>query len=110
MNRGFLECFRSVRCAVLQVLQALLVPAPHTQHRPSNGSSRKKKEKREGTEEVVEKEENKEEKKWQIYTTGHSLGGALATLCAFEIGRLREGEWGTVCVRPSCLTLPREIN
>lgn len=22
---------------------------------------------------------------WTIYTTGHSLGGALATLCAFEL-------------------------
>lgn len=22
---------------------------------------------------------------WQIYVTGHSLGGALATLCAYEL-------------------------
>ena len=25
------------------------------------------------------------EKDWQIYLTGHSMGGALATLCAYEL-------------------------
>ena len=28
---------------------------------------------------------------WNIYITGHSLGGGLATVCAFELGRMREG-------------------
>ena len=91
--RGFIDCFRSVRCAVLQVLQALLAPTCRTQSRKSNGSSKKKEVKEWGKEKG---------KAWQIYTTGHSLGGALATLCAFELGRLREGEWMHMRVTDHC--------
>jgi predicted lipase len=28
---------------------------------------------------------------WTIFITGHSLGGALATVCAFDLGRIRAG-------------------
>ncbi len=27
--------------------------------------------------------------KWQAYVTGHSLGGALATLCSYELANRR---------------------
>ena len=27
----------------------------------------------------------KEDNQWHVYTTGHSMGGALATLCAHEL-------------------------
>jgi alpha-beta hydrolase superfamily lysophospholipase len=26
-----------------------------------------------------------EEDRWRVYLTGHSMGGALATLCAYEL-------------------------
>ena len=29
---------------------------------------------------------------WSIYVTGHSLGGALATLMSFELARLQAGK------------------
>ena len=32
-------------------------------------------------------EEEGDDDPWDIYVTGHSLGGALATLCAFDIGK-----------------------
>jgi alpha-beta hydrolase superfamily lysophospholipase len=38
-----------------------------------------------------EKDPSNDDQKWQIYVTGHSLGGALASLCAFEIGRIKAG-------------------
>jgi len=30
-----------------------------------------------------------EEHPWQIFVTGHSLGGALATLCAYDLAGRR---------------------
>jgi len=38
---------------------------------------------------VVEDVLRDEEALWQVYVTGHSLGGALATLCAFELANRR---------------------
>lgn len=63
IHRGFLQSFRSVSVAVLQMLRGLLL----------EGNS------------------NKDLKPWTLYVTGHSLGGALATLLGAELGRVREG-------------------
>ena len=32
-----------------------------------------------------------EPRSWQAYVTGHSLGGALATLCSYELANRRSG-------------------
>ena len=65
-----MDSFRSVRGSILQILQSLMT-TPKSK---------------------AEKTQSQETKnKWHIYVTGHSLGGSLATLCAFEIGRIRAG-------------------
>ncbi len=33
--------------------------------------------------------QHKEQQPWRVYVTGHSLGGALATLCAYELAGRR---------------------
>lgn len=65
VHAGFLKAYKSVQATLLQILQALL------------------------------KYDNDNEKPWNIYICGHSLGGALATLMAFDIGRINEGYFGS---------------
>ena len=72
-HQGFLTAYRSVRGAVLQTLHSLLTLDDAEGRDTAEG---------EGLE------------PWDIYVTGHSLGGALATLCAFDLARMREGLWG----------------
>lgn len=38
---------------------------------------------------VVDEVLTDSEDSWKIYVTGHSLGGALATLCSFELANRR---------------------
>ena len=71
-----MQSFRSVRGALLQTLQSLLT---------NKG----------------EKDPSNDDQKWQIFVTGHSLGGALASLCAFEIGRIRAGTVDEDTVAPA---------
>lgn len=60
-----MRAFRSVRVALLQVLHSLLTSTNPSECLPQSN--------------------------WNIFVTGHSLGGALATLLSFELGRIREG-------------------
>lgn len=63
-HSGFLQAFRSVQPALLQVLSSVL-----KEEGDVNGPG------------------------WSIYITGHSLGGALATLLSLELARLQQGHW-----------------
>ena len=61
-GRGFKNGFMSVRFAILSILRSLFS------------------DKNKGCQDH-----------WDIFVTGHSLGGGLASVCAFELGRMRQG-------------------
>jgi hypothetical protein len=67
VHSGFLAAFRSVQPAVLQILNSTLCMTE------------------------AGAEAGAEEKEWEIYVTGHSLGGALATLFSLDLGRIKAG-------------------
>ena len=77
-HQGFLAAYRSVRCSVLRVVGECLAAAGAAAAEGEKGSS--------------------SSAPWTILLTGHSLGGALATLCAYELAHLEladaEGESG----------------
>jgi hypothetical protein len=66
VHRGFRKAYRSVQAAVLQQLALLF-------SRQLQG-------------------EKEKEKDWEVYVTGHSLGGALATLASFDLARIANGQ------------------
>ena len=47
-----------------------------------------------------------EPRSWQVYVTGHSLGGALATLCSYELANRRCSRQSVIhAVRLACSTM-----
>ena len=66
IHKGFLSAFRSIQPAVLQTLSMLLAS-------DTNDGDKK------------------EEKAWTVHITGHSLGGALASLTTFDLARIAQG-------------------
>ena len=60
VHMGFLSAYLSIQDALLQQLQFLFALDSNDQQQP-----------------------------WEVYITGHSLGGALSTLLAFDLGRIR---------------------
>ena len=110
-----MDAFRSVRGALLQTLHSLiLLPSDSdkenrrivndgegegvslTETKESNRFEGEKIEKATGTGTVTGDGEMIGNH-WHIYVTGHSLGGALATLFSFELGRIRAGT-SIICV------------
>ena len=87
-----MDAFRSVRGALLQVIHSLLILPPSVL-----ADDYIEKVTEDGAEEVNEKVNERNDDSiiadhWHIYVTGHSLGGALATLFSFELGRIRAGK------------------
>jgi predicted peptidase len=93
-----MDAFRSVRGALLQVVHSLLILPPsvlaedysikidETEDENGDENQEKKEEKK-----AVKVDDSNIADHWHIYVTGHSLGGALATLFSFELGRIRAG-------------------
>lgn len=69
IHKGFLSAFRSIEPAVLQLLWMIM--APDKTSSDSDGGA--------------------DEKPWTIHITGHSLGGALASLMTFDLARIMRG-------------------
>ena len=121
-----MDAFRSVRGALLQTLHSLiLLPSDSdkenrrivndgegegvslTETKESNRFEGEKIEKATGTGTVTGTVTGDGEMigtHWHIYVTGHSLGGALATLFSFELGRMRAGT-SIICVLLFCCVL-----
>jgi hypothetical protein len=74
VHRGFLSAFRSIQPAVLQLLDAIMAPT----HEATLDTDK-------------ENEQQLQHPAWQIYLTGHSLGGALASLMTFDLARIARG-------------------
>jgi len=70
-HQGFLAAYRSVRCSVLRVVGERLASAGQGADASDSSST-----------------------PWTILLTGHSLGGALATLCAYELAHLELADAG----------------
>lgn len=67
VHKGFLSAFRSVEPAVLQLLTMILIP------------------------QAGDSDEGDDDEPWTIHITGHSLGGALASLMTFDLARIVRG-------------------
>lgn len=89
IHNGFLTAFLSVRDAILQLLSIVLT------HDTKNISSRSSND--------GDHNSNNSNTPWSIFITGHSLGGALATLLSFELGRMAAGVWGDPVASPPAI-------
>ena len=78
VHSGFLKAYRAVRAEVLQLVDAIL------------------------------QERSGEEQGWTVFVTGHSLGGALSTLCAYELAT--RPKWASTANATNTRTPPTIIN
>ncbi|KAK9918553.1 hypothetical protein WJX75_004940 [Coccomyxa subellipsoidea] len=64
VHEGFNEAYQSVKPRVLDIFDEIIGECVNSRS-PASGKSK--------------------ENRWRVYLTGHSMGGALATLCAYEL-------------------------
>lgn len=83
VHSGFLNAYDSVRSRIIRLIKQVVA---YTDEGPQP------------------------EDKWQVYVTGHSLGGALATLLALELSSSQLSRRGTICVTMYNFGSPRVGN
>jgi hypothetical protein len=74
VHAGFLAAYRSVRAEILQLLDIMLKEG-------------------QGLDVCDGVVDSTHDKGWVIYLTGHSLGGALSTLCSYDLASRSESGW-----------------
>lgn len=77
VHAGFLAAYRSVRTEILQLLDIMM--------REQQGMG--------GNGDANGDDHTNHHEGWTVYLTGHSLGGALSTLCAYDLASRSESGW-----------------